>query len=61
MLTPAEAHAEAEQILNIVSGWRDTFAEAGVSERDIEACARYVMRDTDLPPLPTRRRGKRNT
>jgi len=59
MLTPAEAHAEAEQILDVVSGWRETFAEAGVSERDIEACARYVPRDVDLPPVNTRRRTSR--
>uniref|UniRef100_UPI003F490DB5 type II toxin-antitoxin system HipA family toxin n=1 Tax=Cupriavidus necator TaxID=106590 RepID=UPI003F490DB5 len=59
MLTPAQAHAEVEQILGIVSGWRNTFAEAGVSEHDIEACARYMMRDPNLPPLPTRRRTQR--
>lgn len=60
MLTAAEAHAEAEQILDIVSGWRDIFAEAGVSERDIEACSRYMLRDVDLPPVVSRRRSPRD-
>ncbi|WP_432263426.1 type II toxin-antitoxin system HipA family toxin [Cupriavidus sp. TMH.W2] len=59
MLTPAEARAEAEEILDIVSGWREIYAECGVTDRDIEACARYMMRDTELPPLPTRRRAER--
>lgn len=40
--------AAAEQIIEQMRGqcrrWREVFADAGVLERDIEFCARYVMR-----------------
>ncbi|QYY34058.1 MULTISPECIES: type II toxin-antitoxin system HipA family toxin [Cupriavidus] len=59
MLTPAEAHAEVEKIVETVSGWREVFFESGVCERDIRELERFIVRDSELPPLPTRRRTER--
>ncbi|KAF7961616.1 hypothetical protein AWV80_31315 [Cupriavidus sp. UYMU48A] len=59
MLTPAEAHAEVEKIVETVSGWREVFLESGVCERDIRELERFIVRDSELPPLPTRRRTER--
>ncbi|ODV41869.1 hypothetical protein AWV79_32080 [Cupriavidus sp. UYMMa02A] len=51
MLTPVEARAEVEQILEIMSGWREAFLESGVCERDIRELERFMVRDSELPPL----------
>jgi serine/threonine-protein kinase HipA len=43
MLTAREANAEMERLVEILSRWPDAFRAAGVSERDIETCARFVL------------------
>lgn len=61
MLTPSEAYREVERLLDRVSGWREVFRESGVSERDIRELEPFMMRDSELPPPPTRRRSERST
>ncbi|SAK79634.1 putative protein related to capsule biosynthesis enzyme-like protein [Caballeronia hypogeia] len=48
MLTSAEANAEVEHMLVVLSRWPEAFRQAGVSERDIDACQRFVLVDRQL-------------
>ena len=48
MLTSAEANAEVERMLEVLSQWPKKFRQAGVSERDIEVCQRFVLVDRQL-------------
>lgn len=46
MLKPGEAKEIVEQTAEQVRHWREAFARAGVSQQDIEACDRFIMRDS---------------
>lgn len=48
MLSDDEAIAEIDALLERVSGWREVFARAGVSQADIDECARYLRIDSAL-------------
>jgi serine/threonine-protein kinase HipA len=39
-----EAEALMEGVVQQMRDWQNVFAQAGVSQRDIEFCARYVLR-----------------
>ena len=41
-LSPAEAAAETAAVIDVVEQWREHFAQAGVSERDIDDLARRI-------------------
>jgi serine/threonine-protein kinase HipA len=48
MLTSAEASAEVERLLGVLSEWPEKFRRAGVSERDLEVCQQFVLVDRQL-------------
>lgn len=48
MLTRAEASAEVERLLGVLSAWPEKFRREGVSERDIEVCQQFVLVDRQL-------------
>ncbi|KND62162.1 hipa protein [Candidatus Burkholderia verschuerenii] len=56
MLTSSEANAEVERLIEVLSHWPKAFRAAGVSERDIETCQRFVLvereRDTTYGTMP---------
>jgi serine/threonine-protein kinase HipA len=56
MLTRAEASAEAERVLDVLTRWPEHFHAEGVSARDIEMCERFVLaqreRDKAYGKLP---------
>jgi serine/threonine-protein kinase HipA len=48
MLTSAEANDEVERMLGVLSQWPEKFRQAGVSERDIAVCQRFVLVDRQV-------------
>jgi serine/threonine-protein kinase HipA len=43
MQKPEETEAIIDGVVKQVRDWQDVFAQAGVSQRDIEFCGRYVL------------------
>lgn len=54
-LSPADAAAEVNQIIDVVNGWQAHFSALGVTERDIVEVAALV----DAPELMEQRQGFR--
>jgi serine/threonine-protein kinase HipA len=47
MLTKGEATAEVERMLAALAHWPERFSRAGVTERDIDLCRRFVLVDRE--------------
>ncbi len=52
-LLPAQAAAEVAAVIDVVNTWQEHFAQAGVTERDIESLAERI----DGEELLSQRRG----
>ncbi|MFT4101835.1 MAG: HipA domain-containing protein [Burkholderiaceae bacterium] len=68
-LSPAQAAAEACVVIDVIDGWREHFAQAGVTTRDIDSLAQHIdgdalrsqrteFRRMKFPSAPIRKRRK---